>query len=209
LAVRREIPIVGAVLAALVFAFPSSAKTPAPAPIPRLPLSIAVAAEEGKPVQDDAWVDAQVAEAERLFGPLGVHLAIGERRAAGAKFAHLETRQDRDAWAAELHPGVVNVLVVGSLRDVDEPERMRMGVHWRPESAKQKHWVVVSASAMPSTLAHELGHFFGNPHSPVTNNVMSYSRTGEDVFFDERQASKIRSMARLYVRIKELLPLPE
>ncbi|WP_437742643.1 hypothetical protein WMF39_45150 [Sorangium sp. So ce1504] len=44
-----------------------------PAPLPAFPLSIAVTEEEaGKPVRDDAWIDAQIAEAVRLFEPAGV-----------------------------------------------------------------------------------------------------------------------------------------
>jgi len=175
-------------------------------PIPALSLSIAVASVDGKAVRDDAWIDAQLTEVERLFGPIGVSVRKAKSRPLDQRFARLETRADRDALAAELERGVVNVFIVASLRDVDEPDRYRMGVHWHKRSDTKKHYVIVSASAMPSTLAHELGHFFGNGHSKVVNNLMSYERTGDAVFIDERQAATIRAFARNYLRAKELLP---
>ena len=81
-----------------------------------------------------------------------------------------------------------------------------MGVHWRPQSDLRKHYVIIAASALPSTLAHELGHFFGNGHSKVPNNVMSYDRTGAPVFFDAGQQRKVKTFARLFLRSKELVP---
>ena len=180
-------------------------------PIPTLPIVVSVASETGpdgaKPVQDAAWIDAQIARAERLFGGHGVHFEARPRRALDPKYARLETRADRDALAAELAPGVINVFLVSSLRDVDDPSRMRMGVHWRARKQLAKHYVIIAASAMPSTLAHELGHFFGNGHSKVVNNVMSYERTDDElVFFDAAQGRKIKTFARMFVRTRELLP---
>jgi hypothetical protein len=176
------------------------------APIPPLPLSIAVVEEEGRPVQDAAWVDAQIAEAVRLFEPLGLPLSKASSRALPASFARMETRADRDALAAALEPKRINVMVVSSLRDVDDPQRYRMGVHWRHRGTPAKHYIIVSATARPTTLAHELGHYFGLGHSDVTDNVMSYSRTGGPVFFDPKQAERMRSRARTYVSAKLLDP---
>jgi hypothetical protein len=196
-------------LALVLAALPTLAKNKKPKPeepIPALPLSIAVAHEDGRPVRDTAWIDAQVAEAERLFSLCGVHLRKAAERPLDARFARLETRRDRDALASELEQGRINVMIVASLKDVDDPSLYRMGVHWRPQSNLRKHYVIVSASALPSTLAHELGHFFGNGHSKVKDNVMSYDRTGAQVFFDASQQRKIKTFARLFLRSKELAP---
>jgi hypothetical protein len=199
--------------ALLVVNRPVHAKKPEAA-IPALPVIVAVAQQPGpdgapQPVRDRAWVDAQLAQAERLFGVHGVRFEARAVRPLDARFARLETKDDRDALASELAPGVVNVFVVASLRDVDDPTLLRMGVHWRKRKALSKHYVIVSSTAMPTTLAHELGHFFGNGHSQVVNNVMSYQRTDDSaVFFDELQARKIRSFARIYLRTRELVPAP-
>jgi len=66
---------IGAAL--LVHALPGAAVE---SPLPALPVVVATAAVSGKPVRDDAWIDAQLAEAERLFGPAGLHLAKTAQR---------------------------------------------------------------------------------------------------------------------------------
>ena len=66
---------------------------------------------------------------------------------------------------------------------------------------------IVVASAPTTVLAHELGHYFGNPHSHVADNVMSYERTGAPVFFDADQGKRIASKARSYVLSGELVPV--
>ena len=58
------------------------------------------------------------------------------------------------------------------------------------------------------TVIHELGHYFGNPHSQVIDNVMSYERSGAAVFFDADQGRRIAARARAYVKSGELLPVP-
>lgn len=175
-----------------------------------LPLAIAVADDarpDGvRPAQDSAWIDAQIAEASRLFGPLGVRFVKTESRAIPARHAHLETRQDRDALAALLEPQVINVFVVASLRDVDEKDRYRMGVCWGPRDEQASRFVVISSIAGRSVLAHELGHYHGLPHSKARNNVMSYDRDGGEVFFDALQARTIRRSADAYLRAGILTP---
>lgn len=169
-------------------------------------VSFAIAEEEKLPVQPDAWLDAQLASAEKLFGPIGVHFRWTLRKALAPEHAHLETRHDRDVLEKQLEAGVINVFIVASLRDVDDPSLMRMGVCWR-RGNEGKPYLVVSATARPTVLAHELGHFFGNPHSATPNNVMSYTRTGEDVFFDDAQMRTIRTWAKRHVAERWVLPL--
>ncbi|WP_437999110.1 hypothetical protein WMF26_03290 [Sorangium sp. So ce185] len=179
----------------------------APAPLPAFPLSIAVAEEAaGQPVRDDAWIDAQIAEAIRLFEPAGVALRKVGSRALAPRFSRLETRADRDALAAAIEARRINVMVVASLRDVDDPRRFRMGVHWRNRATPERRCVIVAANARPTVLAHELGHFFGLGHSGVDDNVMSYTRTGAPVSFDPAQIEKIRSAARGYAASKAFEP---
>jgi hypothetical protein len=198
--------------AAVLFVVARPAAAGSEPPIAVFPVAVAVAQQQTpdglKPAADDAWIDAQIAIAERLFGPTGVHLKKSASRVLDARFAHLETRRDRDALAGELTKGAISVFVVASLRDVDDPSLFRMGVHWRPNADNKKHYVIIAANARESSLAHEIGHFFGNGHSQVENNVMSYKRTSEDlVFFDAVQGRKIKNFARIYLRTKELVPL--
>ena len=203
---RRAFAAALGVAAALV-SLPGAAK-PDP-PIPTLPVLVSVAEENGKPVRDEAWIDAQLSEAERLFGPVGVHFRKSAQRPLDARFARLETRKDRDALDALRVKGVVNVFVVASLRDVDDPSLYRMGVHWRNGATPAHRYVIVTADALSTTLAHELGHYNGLGHSAVVDNLMSYNRTGERVFLLGTQVSAVRTFARMAFSTGELTPAPD
>lgn len=159
-------------------------------------LAITVSEPSGAAVREDSWIDAQIAETERLFGPVGVHFRWTIRKIGRSEPSRtdLETREDRDALSDGLEPGLVNVFVVRQLRDVDEPPRVRMGVTWT-EREKKRRYIVLSSIAKPSVLAHELGHFFGNAHTQVTNNLMSYERDGGVVFLSDEQKVRIAERA--------------
>ena len=107
-------------------------------------------------------------------------------------------RGDRDALAPLVERNVIDVFVVAALEDVDEPGRYRKGVAWtsKPDG---KRFLIVSKIAPRTVLAHELGHFFGNGHSDVPDNLMSYSRTGGRVFLDETQIDRIHLFSRRFL----------
>ncbi len=174
---------------------------------PTFPLSLAVAQLDGTDVVEQAWLDDQVAWANRIFGKHGVTFAVQRRVSLADQHTKLETRADRHALGAELQAGVINCFVVGAMRDVDDPTQWRRGVHWRPRGHREKHFVVITSIAGPRVLAHELGHFFGNrPHSKTPGNIMSYTGADVEPFFDERQVAKIHRAARRFLITKELLP---
>ena len=194
---------VGVAVAALTL--PVIAASRQAGPIPKLPMSFAVATVDGRPAQDVAWIDAEVSEMEALFGPLGVHPEKVAVRPIGDRFGRIETRADRDALASERRPGVVNVFVVGTLMDVDEPGRTRRGVHWRNRQSPSTRYVIVAADAMPTVLAHEMGHYLGAYHTTTLDNLMSYRRSGGPVFVDAAQARIIQSGARQAFESGELV----
>lgn len=183
-----------------------SVKQAAPKGVPPIPVAVAVAVDDrGKPVCGEDVVQARFDEAARLFATMELTIVLASLRTIPAAHAALETRDDRDALRAHLLPRVVNVFFVSSLRDVDEPERMRMGVHWRARPSPKRHYAIVTCAAATSTLAHELGHFFGNAHTPVEDNVMSYNRTGGAVFFDVAQGRRSRQMSRRFLASGEVV----
>ena len=185
------------------------AAAPALADGVRVPLSIAIAHVDGGPVVEDAWLDEQLAHADRAFAPSGVCFEVAERRVLGPPHTALETRADRHALGALVERGRANVFVVASLRDVDDPSLLRMGVHWRSRGRFRRHFVIVAASAWQTTLAHELGHFFGNPHHPTPGNLMSYEGRVETSGFDAVQVRRIVARLRGLLRSREIVPRDE
>ena len=162
------------------------------------PISIAVALEDGAPAASDAWIGAQIDDANELYAPLGVRFRWTLRREISPDHAQMHGRGDRDALAPLVERNVIDVFVVAALEDVDEPGRYRKGVAWtsKPDG---KRFLIVSKIAPRTVLAHELGHFFGNGHSDVPDNLMSYSRTGGRVFLDETQIDRIHLFSRRFM----------
>jgi hypothetical protein len=178
--------------------------------IPTMALSIAVATIGKKSIVSEAWLKEQVSETQRLFAPHGLSLSVLRRRVLQESRARLETGDDRDALAELIEPQVINVFVVYSLRDVDDPRLFRMGVRWRKRDNLKKDYVIIAESAMPTTLCHELGHYFGNSHSPVVNNVMSYKRDDDSkIAFDEHQGRRMRTVARSHLKNGKLVPFDQ
>ncbi|HEU4406439.1 MAG TPA: hypothetical protein VFS43_14335 [Polyangiaceae bacterium] len=172
--------------------------TPRAASAAGSPLAVRVTTLEldGRPLCEPPWLEAQWAEVTRLFAPAGVALERLPTRPLPGGRTEVVTRADRDAFAAALEPGVINAFVIASLADVDEPGRMRKGVHWRPAARADRHYVLIIASAPRGVLAHELGHFFGLSHAGALDNLMSYARSeGGTLFLDRGQQARLRSGA--------------
>lgn len=173
--------------------------------IVRLGLAIHIAREESGPVAEEAFVERQVETANRIFAPYGVQFERRERHDGDARAARMQTRADRDALGAFVQPQWINVFVVASLLDVDEPERVRRGVHWHSASHVPAHYVILSRISFDAVLAHELGHFLGNPrHSPTIGNLMSYHHTELLPFLDPPQQQRLRQSLAAYLRTGEL-----
>lgn len=169
-------------------------------------LAIAIASESsgGARIADDGWVNEQIAAANDLFGPTGVRFRWTVETPLPEPHGEMHSRTDRDVLTKRLERGLVNVFVVRDLEDVDEPGRSRMGVTWTSR-IDQKRYIVLSRTARPSVLAHELGHLFGNQHSSVANNLMSYSRDGGTIFIDEKQKANIVTFATRFLGERTLV----
>jgi hypothetical protein len=168
-------------------------------------LAISIASDSaGARIANDAWVDEQIAAANELFAPVGVRFRWTVETALPEPHGEMHSRTDRDVLTKRLEPRLVNVFLVRELEDVDDPGRYRMGVTWTSR-IDQKRYIVVARSAKPSVLAHELGHLFGNQHSSVANNLMSYSRDGGTIFIDDRQKSTIGTFAARFLGERTLV----
>ena len=171
-----------------------------------LPIAVHVVHVDGSPVVPRSFVDQQLERANAIFTPYGVRFAEPSAPPPlAARHAALETREDRDALGAHAAPGVIHCFVVRSLRDVDDPTQMRRGVHWH---APDSHFVILSSSAGLNVLAHELGHFLGNPaHSQTPGNLMSYLPGPGLPVLDGKQLRKLERAVRGYLARKELRAL--
>jgi hypothetical protein len=169
-----------------------------------VPLLVHMTHENGQAVASEGFVSAQLRRANEIFAPYGVLFDLVDVLPSRAA-PHMETRADRSALAAWARDGVVDCFVVASLRDVDEPGRIRRGVHWHSESTPGTHYVILSAISEPDVLAHELGHYLGNPrHSDVAGNLMSYLRGEGLPVLDAAQRERVRRALRAYRKSGEL-----
>ena len=140
-------------------------------------IQLHVAPDEQGLIVTAEWLAQQVREAERHFTPLDVGFEIVGVDVLPEPAKHLATRKDRDALAAGgLGGRVIHVYLTGELDDVDTAGAIAYGVTWRRDDRK---YIIVSAKAWPRTLAHELGHFFGLPHSTYAISIMNKTERKE------------------------------
>lgn len=144
-----------------------------------IPVVVHIVFAEGQPVASPAWLRAQIEDANLLFAPISIGFGVAQWRIEPASNAVVETRADRDALGHRRStPGTIDVYVVAQLADVDRPGEVIRGVHWRDRSGSGGRWIILSAIASRRVLAHELGHYFGLPHSRDGRSIMN-KQTGE------------------------------
>lgn len=155
---------------------------------------------------DAAFWAEELRQADLLFAPANVRFVqVGDVRTQdGVGLIDDRDARDRLAQFVEMtragEPSRIHVFVTDRLADVDAPGE-RGGVHWRFRRQRNAHYIILSSHTWPTTLAHELGHYFGNPHSRTPNNIMSYERDGTTPpFFDSPQIRRIRANRTRFLR---------
>lgn len=167
-----------------------------------VPIVFHVAESREHHAQIEPFLANQIARANEAFAPLAISFSDHGRVPLAAEHALLETRADRDRLLQYAQPGAVHCMVVARLMDVDEPGRERRGVHWYEKGTSRPHIVILSTLAGDYVLAHELGHYFGNPkHSDLPGNLMSYLPGVVPPFLTAEQVERVHaSLARMRKR---------
>ena len=147
---------------------------------------------------DVAFVTAQLEQANAHHGPAGLGFEVVEVELLPATATDIVTRSDRDLLGHDRwQRGLVDVYIVSSLANVDEPGAIR-GVHWRSRKDRARRWVILSRISAPRVLAHELGHYFGLAHSTVPASLMNTSGNAlADRRFQPAELTKIEQRAKL------------
>lgn len=168
-----------------------------------VPVRFHVVHDEDGPIVDEDWLDEQIRRANLVFIPSGLLFEAVDTVPLPERHAELFSRADRSSLASHLEPRVVNVFIVSSMLDVDNETEWRRGVHWTVPS--RGHFLVLTETGPPTTLAHELGHFFGvRRHRFTRGNIMGY-RHGAFPRFDDDQLRRVVHGARGMFRSRRLL----
>jgi hypothetical protein len=205
----RRTLIIGVIVAAFFFVAPKArARVAARKPKPPVTLEVVfhVADMDGRPVADASYLDPRLERANEIFGPLGVVFSRKELRPLAPEHATIDDAAGRDVLGGKVSRGVINCFVVRTFRDLGDPNVLRRGVHWHSRTHRGAHFVILSSRSHDiNVLAHELGHFMGNPqHSLVHGNLMSYDRGEELPVFDTRQTRNIQRALRRYLASHEV-----
>lgn len=128
-------------------------------------------AADAAPVVTPAWIAEQVAVANAQFAAIDVGFQLAGVDFLPATAQRVRTRGERDGLGTAVRGTVIHVFLTGQLDDVDKADAIAYGVTWRTRKARK--FIIVSGQARTRTLAHELGHFFGLPHSTYAISIMN------------------------------------
>lgn len=129
--------------------------------------------QDGAPYVSPAWLASQFEFANQMFAPIDVSFELHSATTIDAP-AVIDGRKARDAIAKGIKAtDAVDIFVVGALADLDDAAFPLFGVHWRTTKQTSRRFVILSSYAWGRTMAHELGHFFGLPHSTYAISIMN------------------------------------
>lgn len=147
---------------------------------------------------NDAWLDQMLAVANAQFKAVDASFEYASRD--DHSVAHVVTRADRNAFAAQVTDDEIHVFVIGKLENVDDDKPVH-GVTWR---GKGKRYIIVAADSPDRVLAHELGHLFGLPHSTYKISIMNKTKRDEPPLEQRRFSDEELKILRANVKASKL-----
>ncbi|CAN5911117.1 hypothetical protein BH11MYX2_BH11MYX2_06510 [soil metagenome] len=165
--------------------------------------------DENGPLADAAWIASQIATANKHFAALDVGFQVARVEDLELASTHLATRAERDTVARKkLGKGTIDMFLVGQLDDIDDKGVLLNGVAWHLRDDARKY-VILSNTAWERTLAHELGHVFGLPHSDYPISIMNKTKRDEPPVeqraFADEEVWAMRATLKRLVRGKILV----
>lgn len=168
--------------------------------------------DNGAPYVSPQWLAEQFAFANRMFEPIDVSFEL--HAAAPINLPPIiDGRKARNAVSKGITAvRAIDVFVVGALADLEDPRFPLFGVHWRPAKPAGRRYILLASYAWGRTMAHELGHFFGLPHSSYAISIMNKTLRTEPPLEQRRFADEeipiMQKALRAILKRKEIVPRP-
>lgn len=163
-------------------------------------LRLHVPVTDAGPIAKPAWVERQLASANQHFAALDVGFQLVGVEALPASVERVEDAAERHALGRRIRGRVVDVFVTAQLDDVDGKGDTVYGVTW---PAAGRKFVILSTLAWERTLAHELGHVFGLPHSTYAVSIMNKTPREEPPV--EERTFHADELAKMQRRLRTLV----
>ncbi len=170
---------------------------------------IHLSTQDGAPYITPTWLAEQLAFANRMFEPINVGFELHTVTTIELP-PIIDGRKVRDTVSKGVAAlRAIDVFVVGALADLEDPRFPLFGVHWRPAKPAGRRFILLASYAWGRTLAHELGHFFGLPHSSYAISIMNKTLRTEPPLEQRRFADQeipiLQKALRAILQRKELV----
>jgi hypothetical protein len=143
--------------------------------------------DAGEMVVEPAWIAAQLAMANKQFEPLETSFQVVGIDFLPADATRIDDRPERNALSRQV-----------------KADSFAYGVTWRTKD--ERKYIIISGMGRDRTLAHELGHFFGLPHSTYAISIMNKAARDdpppENRRFADEEIAKMKPVLVRLVRTK-------